>query len=145
MEETVIKKNVDGVLEETNRTLTNQEEIDRQIDNDTSEEASFRYKLPIEIKKITQGKIIALVPEWNTSNFITKQMNMMMGGLIIVNQRGQRPLTPQEETTVSDLEALSTQIEAIRSASDVIEADIINMSFNDLKTYDPLIDPRWPK
>ena len=102
-----------------------------------------RKKKILETKAEAARRIVALVPSATSANVVIKELNLLMQGLSLIDkkQRGLL-LTAAEETALSDYRTLKAKIDAVRDASNIIEADI-NASA-DPANFDVIGSLRWP-
>lgn len=89
-------------------------------------------------------RIIALIPSGDANNYIIKEMNLLMQAVALVDKQAQGVvLTADEQATLTAYRNMKSGIDAIRSASNLIEQDIA--ASQDPATFDVAGSDRWPK
>ncbi len=76
------------------------------------------------VKEEASTRIIALQPNWTLQNHITKQINTLSDAAILMRKEAKGTATAQETTSLDQLESLKSQIDAIATASNLVDADI---------------------
>lgn len=80
-------------------------------------DAAARFRLVCLAKSVARRRILAIIPEW-------KQANATARAVEIVNARLSGTATPIDLQELSNLSDVLAVVKAIRSASDLVEADI---------------------
>ena len=109
-----------------------------------------QQNLKASVKAEAQKRIIAIEANWNDINYVVKQLNALMVAVDFVfnivsradANGGLVALTQNDKAIASALQSKKTQIEAIRSASNLIEADIDAGTITDESGV--VSSTRWP-
>jgi len=105
-----------------------------------SQKVTFQLKHRQDlVKDLAFAKIVALIPGATKSNYITKEMNLLMQGIEFLNKIALGTITNEEQAQADLLLPLITAIKAVRVASNEIEAELIS----DVN-YDWQNSPYWP-
>lgn len=131
-------KSVDG----QNVVLTPEEEAAVQAEWDTWAAQAGPRRIP-EVKAEAQRRILALDPSWTSENFVVKQMNLMMQVSALLDKKlGGATLTAAEDGLLAAARTIKANIDAIRSASDQVEADLLAAA--DPVGFNITASLRWP-
>lgn len=102
----------------------------------------LRAQKVAEKKAEAHSRILALVPTWTEANHAREQRNALMRSARLLRRKIDGTITAEETAELNALDAIGAQIEAIRAASDLIEADIVVAA--DPASFDVAASPRWP-
>ena len=102
--------------------------------------AARRRKI-IETKAEARRRILVLVGA-TEDNFIIKELNLMLRGVRLLKKKEAGTITLAEQSELDALDAKGAQIEAIKTASNLIEADIAVSA--DPANFNVTGSPRWP-
>ena len=80
----------------------------------------------LEVKAIAKQKIIDLIPGANKNNYIEKEMNLLMRSNELLNLKVDGNSSEEISNQIEINKLLAVGIKAIRSASDLIEAELNN-------------------
>lgn len=92
------------------------------------------------VKQLSEIKIVSLLPD-------NKQRNSLYR-LYKHSKKAKSSLTAEEKAEIADLESKWDTIEAIRAASNTIEAEINNLNLQtveEIQNYNIVNNPLWPK
>jgi len=99
--------------------------------------ASTRAMLVQAVKGEAGRRIVAVAPEW-------KQRNLTVQAAILAKQVADGTLlTPEQQANWDAGQLIWQQVDAIRSRSDVIEAQIAGMDLGTAQGFDPTDDGVW--
>ena len=90
-----------------------------------------------EIKAEAGKRILTFAPEW-------KQRNILRRGLELL-RKGEAKLSAGELAEAAAMENAGARIDAIRAASDGLEASLAAMTADELATFEPASDSHWPR
>lgn len=96
-----------------------------------------------DCKQEALRRILLIVPGATSANFVTKEMNLLMQAASLIDKKAHGiTLTADEMNTLTSYRDIKSRIDAVRSASDLIESDIA-VSTNPAG-FDIVNSPRWP-
>lgn len=95
-----------------------------------------------DTKTEAHRRILALVPAWTEANHERAQRNALMRSARLLRKKIDGTITAEEIAELNALDAVGAKIEAIRAASDLIEADIALAA--DPASFDVPTSARWP-
>lgn len=101
-----------------------------------------RRALKIAGTKAEAFRRILLIAGANETDWLTKELNLLLRGARLLKKLKDGTITATEQTELNDLDAKGAQIEATKDASNLIEVDIAMAA--DPASFDVVNSPRWP-